>query len=152
MYGTAISDRAIRSCSLHPDSMKVSNEPPGNHLHSPVAKPSNQFIAYGNTTGVAPTFEIPSLPAMVSLKKIYADLLGYLFDHGTIALTTLILLLNLSKARAFFKNTTVDGASIWGRLGHEVTICLATPNGWEASQQVRLYRPPMTVIWSDNDT
>ncbi len=62
----------------------------------------SNFIAYGNTTvspdevgndGVAPTFEIPPLPAMVSLKKIYADLLGYLFDHGTIVLATLILLL-----------------------------------------------------------
>ena len=132
--------------------MKVSNEPPGNQPHSPVAKSSNEFIAYGSTTGTLPTFEIPPLPAMVSLKKIYADLLGYLFDHGTPALTTLILLLTLSKAREFFKNNTVDGASIWSRLGHEVTICLATPNGWETSQQVRLYRPLMTVIWSDNDT
>ena len=52
---------------------------PRNHLSS--------FIAYGSTTGVAPTFEVPPLPAMVSLKKIYADLLGYLFDHGTPALT-----------------------------------------------------------------
>jgi hypothetical protein len=59
-----------------------------NHLSS--------FIAYGSTTGVAPTFEIPPLPAMVSLKKIYADLLGYLFDHGTPALTTLIPNANLS--------------------------------------------------------
>ena len=151
MYGTAISNRLTRSCSLHPDSMKVSNEPPGNHHHSPVAKPSNQFIAYGNTTGTLPTFEIPPLPAMVSLKKIYADLLGYLFDHGTPALTTLILALILSKARAFFKSNTIDGASIWTRLGHKVTICLATPNGWETSQQVRLYFPSMTIICIDND-
>ncbi len=132
--------------------MKVSNEPPGNHLHSPVEKHLSNFIAYGSTTGVVPTFEIPPLPAMVSLKKIYADLLGYIFDHGTPALTTLILMLTLPKARGFFKNNTVDGASIWTRLGQQVTICLATPNGWETSQQVRLYRPSMTIIWSDNDT
>ena len=89
---------------------------------------------------------------MVSLKKVYADLLGYLFNHGTLALATLILLLTLAKAREFFKNNTVDGAGIWTRLGHQVTICLATPNGWETSQQVRLYRPSMTITSSDHDT
>ena len=115
-----------------------------NHLSS--------FIAYGSTTGVVPTFEIPPLPAMVPLKKIYADLLGYLFDHGRLALTTLFLMLTLAKARSFFKNNTVDGASIWTRLGHQLTICLATPNGWETSQQVRIYGPSITITWSDNDT
>ena len=106
--------------------------------------PLSNVIAYGNRTGVAPTFEIPPLPAMVSLKKIYADLLGYLFDHGTPDLTTPFLLLTLAKARSFFKNNTVDGARIWTRLGQQVTICLATPNGWETSQQVRLFRSSMT--------
>ncbi len=152
MYGTAVSDHPTRSCSLHPDSMKVNNEPPGIHLHSPVAKHLSNFIAYGSTTGVVPTFEIPPLPAMVSLKKIYADLLGYLFDHSTPALTTPILMLTLAKARVFFKNNTIDGASIWARLGHQATICLATPNGWDISQQVRLHRPSMTIIFIDNDT
>ena len=89
---------------------------------------------------------------MVPLKKIYADLLGYLFDHGTPAVTTVILILILAKAREFFKNSTVDGTSIWNRLGHQVTICLATPNGWDISQQVRLYRLSMTTICIDNDT
>src|SRR5258706_6124854 len=89
---------------------------------------------------------------MVSLKKIYADLLGYLFDHGTPALTTLILMLTFAEARDFFKNNTVDGTTIWTRLGQQLTICLATPNGWETSQQVRLYRPSMTIICIDNDT
>ena len=112
----------------------------------------SHFTAYGCTKGVVPTFEIPPLPAMVSLKKIYADLLGYLFDHSTLALATLILMLTLSKARVFFKNNTVDGASIWARLGHQATICLATPNGWETSQQVRLHRASMTITVFDNDT
>ncbi len=89
---------------------------------------------------------------MVSLKKIYADLLGYIFDHGTLAPTTLILMLTLAKAREFFKNNTVDGARIWTRLGQQVTICLATPNGWDTSQQVRIYRPSMAIICVDNDT
>ena len=112
----------------------------------------SSFIAYGSTTGTAPAFEIPPLPPMVSLKKIYADLLGYLFDHGTLALTTCFLMLTLAKALSFFKNNTVDGTSIWTRLGHQVTICLATPNAWEASQQVRIYCLSMTITWSDNDT
>ena len=138
MYGTAISNHPTRSCSLHPDSMKISNEPPGNHPTLQSRNHLSSFIAYRSTTGTVPTFEIPPLPPMVSLKKIYADLLGYLFDHSTLALITLILILTSAKARGFFKNNTVDGTSIWTRLGHQVTICLATPNGWETSQQVRL--------------
>ena len=86
---------------------------------------------------------------MVSLKQIYADLLGYLFDHSALALTALVLMLTLAKARGYFNKYNVDGASIWTRLGHQVTICLATPNGWDISQQVRL---SMAVICIDNDT
>ena len=112
----------------------------------------SKFLAYGSTTGVVPTFEIPPLPPMVSLKKIYADLLGYLLDHSTLAQTTLVLMLTLFKAREFFKNNTVDGTNIWTRLGHQLTICLATPNGWEASQQVRLYGPSTTTFCIDKDT
>src|SRR5258706_1474356 len=112
----------------------------------------SNVIAYGSTTSTDPPFEIPPLPAMLSLKKIYADLLGYLFGHGTLVLTTLILMLTLAKAREFFKNNTVDGTSIWNRLGHRVTLSLATPNGWETPQQVRLYRPSMAIICIDNDT
>ena len=129
--------------------MKVSDKPPSNHLQSPVAKPSKQFTAYGSTTGVAPTIEIPPLPPMVSLKKIYADLLGYLFDHSTLALTALLLMLTLAKARGYFNKYNIDGAGIWTRLGNQVTICLATPNGWDISQQVRL---SMAVTCIDNDT
>ena len=113
----------------------------------------SRFIANEGTTSVAPTFEIPPLPAMVSLKKIYADLLGYLFDHGTPTLTTGFLMLTLVIVREFFKENNVDGTTIWTRLGQQLTICLATPNGWEISQQVRLYHYPSTTItWSDDDT
>ena len=77
----------------------------------------SKFIAYGSTTGVTPSIETLPLPATVSLKKIYADLLGYLFNHGTLALTTLILILTLAIAREFFKNNTVDGTSIWTQIG-----------------------------------
>src|SRR5258706_16118321 len=107
------------------------------------------FIANESKPDFFQNLEPPPLPAMVSLKKIYADLLGYLFDHGKLALTTLILMLTLTKARVFFKNNTIDGASIWARLGHQATICLATPNGWDISQQRRLYRPSMTISFID---
>ncbi len=89
---------------------------------------------------------------MVSLKKIYADLLGYLFDHGTLATTTLILMLTSTEAREFLKNNTVDGTTIWTRIGQQVTICLTTPNGWKTSQQVPLYRPSITITCTDDDT
>ena len=88
---------------------------------------------------------------MVSLKKIYADLLGYLFNHGTLALTAPLLMLTSAKARSYFKKHTVDGASIWTRLGHKVTICLATPNGWDISQQVGLYIPSMRITCINNE-
>ena len=156
MYSTAVPDRLTRSCSLHPASMKVSDEPPGNHLYSPVAKPSKKFYSLWEHNRCCSNFRNPASTCYgvveVSLKKIYADLLGYLFDHSTPALTTLMLMLTLAKAREFFKNNTVDGARIWTRLGHQVTICLATPNGWETSQQVHIYRHSMTITWSDNDT
>jgi hypothetical protein len=86
--------------------MKIVNEPP----------------TYGSMTNTPPTFEIPPLPPSVSLKQIYAHLLGYLFDH----------------ARDFFKNNTVDGSRIWQRLGEKCTIVLATPNGWDTTQQAFL--------------
>ena len=152
MYGTTVSDHPTRSCSLHPDSMKVRDKPPGNHLRSIVVRPSKQIVAHRSTTGVAPTFEIPPLPPTLSLKKIYADLLGYLFDHSTPTLPALLPMLTLTKARGYFKKYTVDGASIWTRLGHQVIICLATPNGWDISQQVRLSHPSMTMYCVDNDT
>jgi hypothetical protein len=86
--------------------MKVVDEPP----------------VYGSYSNVPPTFEIPPLPPSVSLKQIYAHLLGYLFDH----------------ARDFFKNNTVDGSRIWQRLGEKCTVILATPNGWDTTQQAFL--------------
>ena len=86
--------------------MKVVDEPP----------------VYGSYSNTPPTFEIPPLPPSVSLKQIYAHLLGYLFDH----------------AREFFKNNTVDGARIWQQLGEKCVYVIATPNGWDTTQQAFL--------------
>jgi hypothetical protein len=74
--------------------------------------------AYGSD-GTTPTFEIPPLPSGVTLKKVYKHFLKYLWDH----------------AQDFFKNNTVDGERIWERLGSSCFIVLATPNGWDTTQQ-----------------
>lgn len=81
--------------------MKVVDEPP----------------AYGSD--LPPTFEVPALPAGVTLKKVYKHFLKYLWDH----------------AQNFFVNNTVDGERIWSRLGDKANIVLATPNGWDTTQQ-----------------
>jgi len=81
--------------------MKVVDEPP----------------EYGTDT--PPTFEVPTLPTGVTLKKIYKHYLKYLWDH----------------AQNFFINNTVDGERIWNRLGDKSFIVLATPNGWDTTQQ-----------------
>ena len=79
--------------------------------------------------------ETPLRPP-ITLKKIYADLLGYLFTNGASVPNNPSLMLTLAKAQRYFKENTVDGARIWTDLGKQVTICLAIPNGWEISQQV----------------
>ena len=89
---------------------------------------------------------------MVSLKKIYADFLGYLFDTSTLTPTLPSLMLTPTKARVFLKNYTVDGARIWTRLGHQVTICLVISNGWGTSRHVRSTTPFMPITLSDNNT
>lgn len=65
------------------------------------------------------TFEVPPLPSGVTLKKVYKHFIKYLWDH----------------ARDFFENNTVDGERIWNRLGNKAFIVLATPNGWDTTQQ-----------------
>lgn len=72
---------------------------------------------YGTDT--PPTFEVPPLPTGVTLKKVYKNFLRWLWDH----------------AQEFFKNNTVDGERIWNRLGDKSFIVLATPNGWDTTQQ-----------------
>ncbi|KAG9021183.1 hypothetical protein FS842_006779, partial [Serendipita sp. 407] len=72
---------------------------------------------YGSDT--TPTFEVPPLPSGVTLKKVYKHFLRWLWDH----------------AQDFFKNNTVDGERIWERLGGKSFIILATPNGWDTTQQ-----------------
>lgn len=81
-------------------------------------KISDEPPEYGSD-GTTPQFEIPPLPRGVTLKKVYKHWLKYLWDH----------------AQDFFKNNTVDGERIWARLGGSCYIVLATPNGWDTTQQ-----------------
>jgi len=73
--------------------------------------------AYG--TDHLPQMEIPDLPYNVTLMRVYTDLMKYLFK-GT---------------RAFFQESTPNGAQIWKRLEDHIVIVLCTPNGWDVSQQ-----------------
>src|SRR6266404_997952 len=65
------------------------------------------------------TFEIPALPSNVSIVKVYADMFHWILEH----------------VERFFKSNTVDGEVIWERLGSQLTLVVATPNGWEVQQQ-----------------
>jgi hypothetical protein len=83
--------------------MKISNEPP----------------SYGSTSNSASSFEIPSLPSHVTLKRVYVDFLRYMFKS----------------TKAFFENNMLNGISIWSRLEARILVILATPNGWDVAQQ-----------------
>ncbi|KAH7088645.1 hypothetical protein BKA62DRAFT_835565 [Auriculariales sp. MPI-PUGE-AT-0066] len=78
------------------------------HLHPDTMKAANNLTP-------------PSLPAGVSLKTVYKDLLAYLFKY----------------ARDYIDATSVDigGGKLWSRLGPKFELCLAIPNGWNESQQ-----------------
>ncbi|KAG8837726.1 hypothetical protein FRC18_008228 [Serendipita sp. 400] len=91
---------------LHPDSMKIADEPP------PYASVSSPSFAH--------SIEIPALPPGAPLNRIYSDFLKYLFDH----------------TERFFVNNTPGGRNIWDRLRRKIAIILATPNGWDTRQQI----------------
>jgi hypothetical protein len=69
-------------------------------------------------------FEIPPLPAGVTIERVYADLMHYLMEH----------------TQQFFEKTIVEGRDIWRRLRDTITILLATPNGWDIREQATLRR------------
>lgn len=77
------------------------------HLHPAAMRSANHVL------------DVPPLPSGVSLKQVYAHLLGYLFDHTT----------------AFFRDNSHDGPSLWQRLRSDYEIVLAIPNGWDTVQQ-----------------
>ncbi|PVF93781.1 hypothetical protein CPB86DRAFT_818517 [Serendipita vermifera] len=88
---------------LHPKSMRISDLPP----------------KYNAEPGSETEIEIPPLPNGVSLSRVYADLISYVYDY----------------TRVFFISTTPNGANIWQRLARKMIFVFCTPNGWDAIQQ-----------------
>ncbi|KAG8829562.1 hypothetical protein FRC17_006388 [Serendipita sp. 399] len=86
--------------------MKVTDAPP------PYASLSSQPSAS--------SIEIPPLPPGIPLTRVYSDFLKYLFDY----------------TERFFVNNTPGGRNVWDRLRNKIAIVLATPNGWDTSQQI----------------
>jgi hypothetical protein len=102
---------------------------------------ADQPPAYGsqmqpNTNGAAYAMEIPPLPNGISLNKIYTDFLGYLHV----------------RTREFFESNTPNGPAIWTRLAMNgrLLVILATPNGWDSSQQAFLRQAATDSGWIHN--
>lgn len=64
------------------------------------------------------TLEIPPLPKDVTLKRVYADMIGFLFRHAV----------------EFFTSSVPDGDALWQRLKANFILILACPNGWDIVQ------------------
>ena len=64
-------------------------------------------------------FEIPKLPADITIERVYADITAYLMEI----------------TQRFFEEKTPNGARIWSRLRNMMVITLSTPNGWDMREQ-----------------
>jgi len=64
-------------------------------------------------------FEVPKLPAEITIERVYADMMAYLMEI----------------TRRFYEETTPNGARIWSRLRDTMVIVLSTPNGWDMREQ-----------------
>jgi hypothetical protein len=120
----------IYQLHLHPDHMKLSKS------DLPLADGSQ---TQSNTNGGINAMEIPPLLTGVPLKKLYTDFLAYL----------------RANTREFFENSTPNGAAIWTRLAMNgrLFVILATPNGWDSSQQAFLRAAATDSGWiHDSDT
>ncbi|PVF93793.1 hypothetical protein CPB86DRAFT_789737 [Serendipita vermifera] len=92
------------------------------HLHPETMKESDMPPAYDSISNRPPSFEIPPLPAGISLQKAYSDFIKYLYGH----------------TRNFFVDSTPNGHNIWTRLQSSMIIVFCHPNGWDISQQAFL--------------
>jgi hypothetical protein len=75
--------------------------------------------AYGSSSNSSSGFEIPGLPTVITLRKVYSDFIKYLYNH----------------TRNFFIDSTPNGENIWTRLQSKSIIIFCHPNGWDVSQQ-----------------
>jgi hypothetical protein len=64
-------------------------------------------------------FEIPKLPAGITIERAYADMMGYLMEI----------------TQRFYEGNAPNGARIWSRLRNTMIIVLSTPNGWDMREQ-----------------
>jgi hypothetical protein len=67
-------------------------------------------------------FEIPPLPAGITVERVYADLMEYLMEN----------------TRRYFEGTTPNGAKIWARVRDTIVVVLPTPNVWDIREQAIL--------------
>ena len=65
------------------------------------------------------SFEVPELPPLVTVEKVYSDFMRYLMTNTQIC----------------FEENVPNGAAVWRRLRGRILVVLTTPNGWELAQQ-----------------
>jgi hypothetical protein len=71
---------------------------------------------------IIPAFDVPSLPANVSIGVIYSSFLGYLF----------------AETKSWFLANTEGGVGIWSKLVGSAELVMATPDGWDDTLQAVL--------------
>lgn len=87
-------------------------------------------------TSESQAFEIPPLPAGVSIETVYTDIMRYLMEN----------------MQQFFETGHANGVEIWKRLRQTIIIVLATPNGWGLHEQAVLRRAAIraSLVTEDN--
>jgi hypothetical protein len=66
--------------------------------------------------------KVEPLPFGVTIERVYADFIGYLFRH----------------TESFFKEFTLDGKTIWDNLSASIEFVFAHPNAWGLKEQTVL--------------
>ncbi|KAG8805508.1 hypothetical protein FRC17_005478, partial [Serendipita sp. 399] len=101
------------------------------HLHGESLKQSDQPPKYGSHSNFSSRLEIPDLPNGLSVERVYVDFMKYL----------------LNQAQKFFEDHISNGEAIWRRLRPRMEFVLATPNGWDITQQSFLRRAAIAAEW-----
>ncbi|KAF8606749.1 hypothetical protein BDV93DRAFT_488634 [Ceratobasidium sp. AG-I] len=73
------------------------------------------------------------LPAGVSLRRVYADFLGYLLKH----------------TQEFFEDRIIDGKQIWESYKATMEVVIAHPNGWGIREQTFLRTAAVEAGFAD---
>lgn len=107
------------------------------HLHPQSMRLEDAPPAYSRHPNHADLTEIPPLPTGVTLKGVYSSFMRYLYNSS----------------RAYFENTTPNGAGIWDRLQDSMVLIFAIPNGWDTVQHEFLKTAALDagLVRSDDD-